>query len=249
MTHPTSPPDARTTCARSRDILLNLVLILLTPLFLAGTDGDLALARAAACETIAAYRAQHHMSLVRAARVIAFSLAALDSLSLSMRDDLSIPLILRLRANANALNRSAERAECMLEEVPCAAAEPQKPIDEAAIRASVAEAQARAAAARATIQEAAAEPPPQPALQPAPQPQRVPMATPEQQNRALWGAAMADVAAEFAAEATTLPPTERRVATLRAQILSTGANNLLCGEAVPTPHPGDLAGLMQPPGR
>jgi hypothetical protein len=257
MTLPTFPPNVRTTGARSGDTLLNLVLILLTPLFLAGTDGDLALARAAAWETVAAYRAQHHASLVKVARAIAFGLAALDSLGLSMRDDLAIPLILRLRANADALNRSAERAERALAEAPCVAAEPRQPIDETTIFAGVAEAQARATVARASLQDQetlpqpAAEPAPM--RQPAPQAVHAPVTTPEQQNRALWGAAMADVAVGFAAEATTLPPTERRVATLRAQILSTAANNLLCGASVPPPQRpqplADLAGLMQPPGR
>jgi hypothetical protein len=253
MTHPTTSSITRTTGARSRDILLDLVVILLTPLFLAGTDGDLGLARAAAHETLAAYRAHNHASLFVAVRVIAFSLAALDSLGLSMRDDLSIPLILRLRANANALNRSAERAEGILAEAPVAgpAAGPPKPIDEAAILASVAEAQARATAARASMQ--ARETPPEPASQPAPQsppqPMHAPITTPDQQHRAMWGAAMADVAAEFTAEAAKLPPAERREATLRAQVLSTAANNLLCGASVPPPQPGDLAAMMLPPGR
>src|SRR4051794_8832388 len=170
MTHATTSSNTRTSSARSRDILLNPVIILLPPLFLSGTDGDLGLARAAAYGTVAAYRAHNHASLLVAVRVIAFSLAALDSLGLSMRDDLSIPLILRLRANANALNRSAERAEAILAEPPVAgpATEPREPIDEAAILASVAEAQARAAAARASLQ--AQETPPDSAPQPAPQP-------------------------------------------------------------------------------
>ena len=45
------------------------------------------------------------------AKVIGFGLATLGSLSLSMGDDLPIPAILRLRANANALDRSADRNE------------------------------------------------------------------------------------------------------------------------------------------
>src|SRR5689334_10571292 len=147
MTQSVTPPDPSVAPAGSGAVLLNLILILLTPFFLAATDGNFALAHAAAWETVIAYRAQQRVSLVKVARAIAFSLAALDSLSLSMREDLAIPLILRLRANANALNRSAERAEQALAETPCVAAEPQKPIDDAAMLAGVAEAQARAAAA------------------------------------------------------------------------------------------------------
>ena len=281
MTHSTRPPNARTAGVRSPNVLLNILILVLMPLFLAGADGDLALARAAARETIVGFGTRHHMSLVLAARTIAFSLSALDLLGPSMRDDLAIPLILRLRANANALNRMAERAERMVAEAPCAAAEAQRPIDENAnSRPCRREAQARAAAARASMQAAEAASPSQPAsntrpAQPVPQPTQAsitapaqsasplpqasmgspvqpalaPMVAPAQQTDALWGAAMADVAAEFAAEAAQLPPAERRVASLRAQILSTAANNLLCGASVPRPHSGDLAALMQPPRR
>jgi hypothetical protein len=245
MTQPI-PPDIAVSCTGSGAVLLNLVLILLTPLFLAGADGDLALARTAAYETVAAYRVQHHVSLVRVARAIAFGLAALDSLGLSMRDDLPIPLILRLRGNANALNRSAERAEHGLAEAPCTAAEPRTPIGEAPIFADVAAAQARAAAVRANLQDQEAPPQPAPASQPTPPPP-APTTPPDQQNRTLWGAAMADIAAEFAAEAAHLPPNEHRTAALRAQILSTAANNLLCGASVPRPQPlGDLTGMTPP---
>ena len=45
MTHATTSPDTTTAGRGAGTIVLNLVLILLMPLFLAGADGDLALAR------------------------------------------------------------------------------------------------------------------------------------------------------------------------------------------------------------
>ena len=98
------------------DILMNLIVTLLTPMFL-GVTADIALARMAATETINAYRAQNLADLIAIAQIIAYGLAALGSLSLSMADDLSLSMTLRLRNNANACSRSAEqsrraRGEC-----------------------------------------------------------------------------------------------------------------------------------------
>ena len=52
----------------------------------------------------------------RVAKIIAFELAALSSLSLPMGDDISPSLATHLRANANSLDRSAERNRLMLEQ-------------------------------------------------------------------------------------------------------------------------------------
>ncbi|MEA2740659.1 MAG: deoxyribodipyrimidine photo-lyase [Acetobacteraceae bacterium] len=90
-------------------VLLNLIAALLAPMFLCVCGGDLSLARAAAIETINAYRVRGDPSLLAVAPIVAFGLAALGSLSLSMTDDLTLSMTLRLRGNANALDRSAER--------------------------------------------------------------------------------------------------------------------------------------------
>ena len=91
------------------NVLLTLVISLLTPMFLGVTEGDLTLARIAAAETINDYRAETRSDLIAIAQIIGFGLAALASLSQSMADETDIALALRLRGNANALNRSAEQ--------------------------------------------------------------------------------------------------------------------------------------------
>ncbi len=91
------------------DVLLNLIVIILAPIFLDASGGSIAFARMAALETVIAYRARHNADLIAIAQIIAFGLAALGSLSLSMADDISLSMTLRLRGNANALNRSAEQ--------------------------------------------------------------------------------------------------------------------------------------------
>ena len=54
------------------------------------------------------------------AKIIAFGLAALASLSRSMEDDLSISQMLRLRSNANASDRAEHRNRLALERKPLA---------------------------------------------------------------------------------------------------------------------------------
>jgi hypothetical protein len=262
MTQSTTGLSGEDSALGSTDVLINLIVTLLAPMFLLGAGGDTSFARIAALETITAYRVQNHVGLLLVAKIVAFGLTALGSPGLSMTDDLSIPLILRLRANANALNRSAERAERMLGETRFtrAAAEPDTDLNEATVLAGVAEVQERAAAARAAVQaaqlsaraESAPSPPPTPVLppQPAPvlasQPAPNPATAQDQRNRAQWAVAMADVAAECVAEMATLPPAKRREAKLRAAALSSTANSLLCGAPAPRPRPGDLAGMMRP---
>ena len=91
------------------DVLMNLIVTLLAPMFIAVCGGDIEYARMAATETVNGYRSRDHGDLIAIAQIIAYGLAALGSLSLSMADDLTIAMTLRLRGNANALNRSAEQ--------------------------------------------------------------------------------------------------------------------------------------------
>jgi hypothetical protein len=241
--------------------LLTLIVALLAPLFIEATGGDIALARAAALDTIAAYRAQNHASLIIVGRIIAFGLTALGSLSLSMADELTIAMILRLRSNANALNRSAERCERMLNDsrpaapAPAAARAPQPGpgFDEAEVCAAVAEAQQRAAEAARPRPQAPPAPPDRIPVQaapppPDPTPVQVPKVEPAKQGPypGIWAAAMARVAAEELAAVARLPPLQRKEATARAAILSSTANQLLTGAPAPRPKPGDLAAMMQP---
>ena len=97
------------------DVLLHLVVTLLTPIFLGVCSGNLDFARMAALETVNSYRARTHVDLIAVAQIIASGLAAVSSASLSMADDISLAMTLRLRGNANACDRSADRNRRALE--------------------------------------------------------------------------------------------------------------------------------------
>jgi len=111
MTHTTTPSEPPADAAAGPNpshILMDFIVALLAPMFLSVTAGDAGLARGAAIETVNAYRTRNHADLVAIAQVIGFGLAALGSLSLSMADDISLSMTLRLRGSAIALNRAAE---------------------------------------------------------------------------------------------------------------------------------------------
>jgi hypothetical protein len=257
MTQTTTADGAET--RRRFDTLINLLVTLLTPMFFAPTGGDVRLARIAALETIISYQAQTGAGLIAVAKIISFGIATLDSLSLSMNQDLEIPMILRLRGNANALDRSGERNERAFRAAqaePAARAESEPDYDEAEVRASVAEAQRRAAEFRAayrapaTQTEAAAQAEPAPPAEPAPAAQAE-LAAPavpardRQSHRSAWAAAMAEVAAEEIAAAANLPPRQREEAKERAAILSSTANALLSGATADRPKPDDQGGMTR----
>jgi hypothetical protein len=90
--------------------VLDHVLAFLIPLFLRGAGDDQASARGAAIHLLDSYGAATGEDLLLAAEIIAFSFTTLDNLGRSVADsDLSISARLRLRSNANALSRAAER--------------------------------------------------------------------------------------------------------------------------------------------
>jgi hypothetical protein len=111
--------------------LMNLIVMLLTPMFLWSTAGDTRLAYAAAAQTINAYGATNRLSLITVAKIIAFDIATLSSLSQSMHEDVSIVLALRLRSNANSLDKSSERHRRALEDSRYTepAGEPEEPVE------------------------------------------------------------------------------------------------------------------------
>ena len=102
------PPDVDLALLPA-DILMNFIIIVLAPMFLTAAGADIGFARMAVVETIRAYQPRNQADLIAVAQIVASGLAALGSLSLSMADNLPLPMILRLRGNANALNRSAEQ--------------------------------------------------------------------------------------------------------------------------------------------
>jgi hypothetical protein len=218
------------------DILTQLIATLLAPMFLLATGGDIALAHRAVLETLHSYRARNQLDLIAIAQIVGCGLAALGSVSRSMEDDLSISMTLRLRGNAVVLNRTIEHARRALERTR-RDSETIEPVDlhaEAAVLSSVADTRNR-------VQEAKARPQP-----PDPVPHPAPPSPADQQRQAAWASAMSDVADEFTAGLSNLPPVERKLASFRAAALSSCANQLLSGDVPSRPRPGDLAALMRP---
>ncbi len=86
--------------------LMAFVVALLASL-MSPTLTDQHLARRAAREALGAHRTSGDGELVTSARIVGFALTALDTLRLSMPEELSLSMKLKLRGNANALNRSA----------------------------------------------------------------------------------------------------------------------------------------------
>ncbi|WP_428489275.1 hypothetical protein [Rhodopila sp.] len=97
------------------DILLQLIVTLLAPMFLAVCRGNLDFARIAALQTVDAYRARSHVDLIAVAQIVAHGLASVSAACLSMADDISLAMTLRLRASANASDRACDRARRALQ--------------------------------------------------------------------------------------------------------------------------------------
>jgi hypothetical protein len=192
MTETTLPQDDLEDL-QPAEVSMNAVLLLLAPMFLNASRGRFDLACMAALDTLSVYRIGNSPDRIATAQIVACGLASLGSLGQSMTSDISLSMALRLRNNANALNRSADQhrravqaAETMLPHEP----EQFHPADaqrEAEVEASVADTQKRLAATRKRLAEAQsslniAAPPPiptQPAGQtPAPVPTQPPESTP-----------------------------------------------------------------------
>jgi hypothetical protein len=254
---PNGPPTGAATPRHPGDLLMNFIAALPAPIFLGVAGGDTALARLAVIEAINDYRARNHADLIAAAQIIAFGLAALGSLSLSMADNLSLPMILRLRGNAVSLNRSAEQNRRVLREPlrdnpapyhpvtepeptpPTLAEDPSQTRPEAFL--SAAAAQELAAESRGRLhppaQTAALAPTQAPAQHAAP---TTDQKTAEKRHQEMWAIAMANEASEITASIPNLPPAERSTASFRAAALSSTANQLLTGPGSPP---------FTPPGR
>jgi hypothetical protein len=91
------------------------IIAFLAPLFLDTAAGDIVAARQAASASLAAYGTLNDRQARLAALSIAFSFGALDALSRAADRDLPISHVIRLRGNANALNRAAHQNEIRLD--------------------------------------------------------------------------------------------------------------------------------------
>ncbi len=229
--------------------LVNLVLALLTPMFLWATEGDIRLAHIAAAQTLKEFGTVHRLSLFTVAKIIAFDIATLSSLSLSMYEEVSMLLGLRLRGSAVSLDRAAARNRVVLEKESRTAA-PARAED--SVEAAIAEAQRMVQEAKARIRAAATpaaeiQPDADPALKaepaakaatalvpPAAEAAPAPAArTPAQQRQSAWAQAMTMVAEEFTDGLKDLPPEERWKEMARIEALTIAAADLASGTATP----------------
>jgi hypothetical protein len=239
MTQTTESPPHHPTNA-----LMSLIVTLLVPIFLGVTAGDIAMARMAAIETINDYRARNSADLIAVAQIIACGLAALGSLSLSMDDDISLTMALRLRSSAVALNRSAEQNRRALNQslrdnlIPYYFETPSDPEttpaeteDDAGIARTEALLSAAAAQELAAESEARLQGPRQFAGQ-APAPAQDATVA-DKRHQEMWAIAMVKEASEITAGILHLPPAERSAAAIRAAALGTAANQLLTGVSPP----------------
>jgi hypothetical protein len=236
----TTEPLAHAPGPHPLGLLMTLIVSLLTPMFICVAGGDIALARAAAIETINGYRAETHSDLIAIAQIVAFGLAALGSLSLSLADDVSVSMAMRLRGNANACNRSAEQNRRALASRPHPEprqteprqpeprqAEPDEPdsflttsIDELL----AAESQSRLDHPAETTVVIVPRPIPPVATLAA---TRTPA---EKCHQGMWAIALINEASEINASLPNLPPSDRHAESMRAAELGSRAHGLLYGE-------------------
>jgi hypothetical protein len=244
MTQTTESPQPH----HPTNALMSLIVTLLLPTFLGVTAGDIALARMAAIETINDYRARNNADLIAIAQIIACGLASLGSLSLSMDEEISLSMTLRLRNSAVALNRSAEQNRRVLNQplrdnpTPYHLEMPPDPEittaemdDDPGIARTEALLSAAAAQELAAESEARLQDPRQIAGQT--MAQNTP-ATTDRRHQEICAIAMVKEASEITAGILRLPPAERPAAALRAAALGSAANQLLTG--VSPPRPGAL---------
>jgi hypothetical protein len=236
--------------------LMSLIVTLLLPTFLGVTAGDIAMARMAAIETINDYRARNNADLIAIAQIIACGLAALGSLSLSMDDEISLSMTLRLRSSAVALNRSAEQNRRVLnqplrdnptpyylEMPPDPETKPAATAEDPGITRAEAFLSAAAAQELAAESEARLQDPRQIAAQTVAQNATVS----DKRHQEMRAIAMVKEASEITASIPHLPPAERPAATVRAAALGSAANELLTGVSPPRPGDPPMSPRLQAP--
>jgi hypothetical protein len=203
------------------DLLMGFILSILTPFLTIGGITDPDLARRAAAETIAAYlaagpnRSVTIDQLISITQIVAFALASLDTIRLSLPADLSLPMKLKLRGSANALSRSSQRAAATLDSQRRNTGHP----DTAPPEPEPTEVFASLETAKTVVRQAKATQPATPAT--------------DRQADLSWASAMTDVATEYTAELAELPPAKRRTHLARIGALAEIATTLGRGDAPP----------------
>ena len=95
--------------------ILDPILGRLALLFLSGAAGDLAAARNAAAQMLAAYHPQTEDELRLAAEIVGFSFHALEALGQAAGPDMPLTRVLRLRGSAVSLSRESHKAQRRLD--------------------------------------------------------------------------------------------------------------------------------------
>jgi hypothetical protein len=93
------------------------VIARLAPLFLTGANGDVAAARGAAAQMLAAHKPETPDELSLAADIISLQLHTLEALSYAATPDLSLSKIFRLRGSAVSLSRESFKAQRRLDQL------------------------------------------------------------------------------------------------------------------------------------
>lgn len=247
---------------RPIDTLMTLIVSLLAPMFLGLTNGDISQARAAAAQMVNAHCARDQADLIAVAQIIAFGIAAVGSLSLSMADDISVSLALRLRSNANACQRSAEQNRRALQAFHPQATNPQESCDDTAPpETSETEPFLSAAAQTLLAAESAArlrdQDPGSAAIRQKParqkpareEPARDTPARHEQtrkRDQEMWAIVMMKAAADLTKSIPSLPPEQRRAAEIKAASLSGAASAVIYRQTPPDFDPRVLLGITEP---
>jgi hypothetical protein len=239
MSQTTRQDDAIDIPTSPTDIMLTLITGILSPLFLAGCDGIPEHGGMAAMEALNTYGVRTQAELLIVSKIVAFGLAALDDLRLSMHPDVGLAQKIRLRAQANALNRSAQQNEAalaayrkrnpvcepsiaeqlaQLDREEDAAWTEQDAREEAEVQAVMAETQRMVDAAQARVRTAR-----QASAQAAPPRAAPPRAAPP---RADWAASMHRVAGELQEDLPAQPRSARKANRMRIDALSSAAQAL-----------------------
>jgi hypothetical protein len=216
------------TSSRTVDVLTDMTVTFLTPIFLTSA-ADLGQARSAAQETVRASAARNPIELVLVGQMIALGLATISSVSASMVENIPIDQILRLRGNAVSLHRAADKCRRALAEP---LAEPrQYPLTEAK-ETLVAELQAELTRPKAAPTQTAPEP--EPATKPDKRPTTEPASGPISPHsdsvlRAAWSQAFPELAPEAIDNLLNESRLEPQAGSMRAAALGTTANHLITG--------------------
>ena len=167
---PTSQSAHPATITNPADVFPEAIFGILVPLLMAACPCDLAAARTAAMDAVAAYQPANPAQMIAAAQIIANGLIALDALKQSIETDLPLPVKLRLRGNAVALQRAnAQTTKALLAERTDDEPPAPDPETEAKLQAAADAAKHLMTEAKARI-ERVMQAPPRSSARPAPMP-------------------------------------------------------------------------------